>query len=350
MTKKTVAIIGAGLAGTACAYVLKQCGTEPVIYEAGNTIAPGASGNDTGLYNPRISAARSPESEFYSAAFAAALRTFKILRDAQDDNIIDWNKCGALHLINDEKKEKRYRECAVNWGWPPDHMRIVNAAEASILAGVDIIRDALWLPDSGYVSPKKLCAAYAADTEIHLNAPIETLSDIKADAIIIANGSAAKNFPETSHLPITTVRGQITEINSSEISARIKCNICYGGYMTPAKNGIHTVGSTFQRWLNHTDILPGDDADNINKMNVNIPSIAGEYAVTGHRAAHRAVMPDHFPVVGQVAKNIYISAAHGSHGILSSLMAAHVIADMIKSGPMCLPSAVIERLSPARFN
>jgi flavin-dependent dehydrogenase len=43
-----VAIIGAGLAGTAAAWALRQAGAEPVIYEAGPEIAPGASGNPVG--------------------------------------------------------------------------------------------------------------------------------------------------------------------------------------------------------------------------------------------------------------------------------------------------------------
>lgn len=52
---KRIAIIGGGLAGTSCAYVLKQYGFEPVIYEAGDKLAYGASGNEVGLYNPRFS-------------------------------------------------------------------------------------------------------------------------------------------------------------------------------------------------------------------------------------------------------------------------------------------------------
>ena len=68
-----VAIIGAGLAGTALAYVLKQGGAEPVIYEASGNIASGASGNDVGLYNPRFTAEQGPEQAFYSDAFFKAI-------------------------------------------------------------------------------------------------------------------------------------------------------------------------------------------------------------------------------------------------------------------------------------
>jgi tRNA 5-methylaminomethyl-2-thiouridine biosynthesis bifunctional protein len=142
-----VAIIGAGLAGTAAAWALRQAGAEPVIYEAGPEIAPGASGNPVGLYNPRLSAERS----FYSDAFPLALKAFEQLRDT------DWNECGALHLITDEKRQKKFTDAVKSWGWPRGEMRIVNKAEASEIAGVGVHYDALYLARSGTISPKKLC-------------------------------------------------------------------------------------------------------------------------------------------------------------------------------------------------
>ena len=108
---KKVAIIGAGLAGCAAGYVLKQAGYEPVIYELGEKVAPAASGNLLGLFNPRLSAELTPEGRFYKAAFEKALDLFPTLEG------IDFNPCGALHLITDEKKENRFGKLLQNWGW-----------------------------------------------------------------------------------------------------------------------------------------------------------------------------------------------------------------------------------------
>ncbi len=343
---KRIAIIGAGLAGTAAAYVLKQRGLEPVIYEAGNEIAPGASGNEIGLYNPRLSAERS----FHADAFDLAFDTFQALchsersavrhvveesqlekrdpstslRYAQDDNSIDWNAWGSMHLITDEKKEKRFHEAVKNRGWKD--MLMVDAKEASKIAGIEITKECLWLPRSGVVSPKKLCEAYTKGVEVHLNSEVRSLSEIKADAIIVANGMGAKNFNETQHLDLRAVRGQITFI---EALPNIKCNLCYGGYATPGVNGTSAIGSTFQRWLDHSQIIDKDDGDNIAKLGAAIPALAGDYKVTGHRAAVRTTTPDHMPVYGRVSGTIYASTGHGSHGILTSLWAAHRIADDI---------------------
>jgi len=98
-----IAIIGAGLAGTSCAYVLKQYGYNPVIYEASDKIAAGASGNNLGLYNPRFTAQRDEISGFYVPAYAQIIRLGQKAGD-----VVDYNPTGALHLINKEEKAKRF--------------------------------------------------------------------------------------------------------------------------------------------------------------------------------------------------------------------------------------------------
>lgn len=340
-----IAIIGGGLAGSSLAYALKQAGQEPVVYEAGSELASGASGNSVGLYNPRFCALRGAESDYYTAAFSLVLRTFGGLGD------IDWNPCGTLDLINDDKREKRFSQTVENWGWDLEHMRIVDSAEASAIAGVDLNYSALYLPQSGSVSPRKLCAAYMKGVDVHLNARVENLEDIDADVKILACGPAVKKF--APHLPITGVRGQLTDVKASELSQDVKCTICYGGYFSPARKGRHVVGSTFQRWLDHSDILEEDDQDNIQKLADNIPGMEQGLEIIGQRASVRATSKDYFPIVGALCNggddNLYVSTTHGSHGILSSLMAAHLLTDMILERPLCLANDSVVALSPTRF-
>lgn len=348
-----IAIIGAGLAGTACAYVLKNAGHEPVIYEGGDTLAGAASGNALGLYNPRFTAELNAVGHYYSSAFQRALKTFALLSRAGAD--IGWNACGALHLINDEKKDTRFTKMLESWGWPEDEMRIISAAEATDISGVVIERDALYLSQAGYVSPPKLCAAYAAGVEVKTNTKIESLSAIDADAVIIANGQGAKAFEETKHLPLNGVRGQITRVKATQASRKMQCNIQYGGYISPAIDaakgqGWHMLGSTFQRWLDHDELIEEDNADNIAKLAQNVPALGAAFEVLDARAAVRTTAPDHFPVVGHVQDHIYISTAHGSHGIISTIEAAHLIASLIAEETPKLPEKTVEALSPLRYH
>ena len=366
-----IAIIGGGLAGCAAAYVLKQAGLEPVIYEAAPELAAGASGNALGLYNPRFSAHYSPEAQYYDYGFQAARAVFQTLchpersegsqgheRDPsvamlpQDDKVgnpIDYTPCGALHLVTDEKKEKRFRQMLESWNWPAEEMRWCSAAEASDIAGVPLAHEALYLQTSGYVSPRKLCAAYAQGVEVHLDSRIDMLESIKADAVILACAAAVRDFaPE---LPLQTIRGQVTYIKSQGTLAALKTCLCYGGYTAPAHDGMHMVGSTFQRWLAHTDILPEDDRANIETLAAAVPALAGEYDITGHRAAIRTASRDQFPVVGTLPghNNIYVSTAHGSHGIISTIAAAQYLRDAILKQPPALSQGAIDLLNPARF-
>lgn len=342
-----VAIIGAGLAGAACAYELKRAGATPVIYEAGSMIAPGASGNPMGLYNPRLSA----EPSFYTEAFLMALETFGAIchsePKAKNDNILNWKRCGALHLMTDEKRAKRFRQAVSTWRGVD--LQIVSREEASVIAGVSVGHEALWIPDSGTVSPQKLCEAYVRGIDVRLNTPIADVREVEADAVILACGMGVMNFPEAAHLSLRAVRGQITQVKAGAASQKLKTCLCYGGYFSPAVDGVHVLGATFQRWLDHTQIIPEDDGDNLAKLQAVCSELAADLVVTGHRAAVRTTTPGHLPIAGQLREGVYVSTGHGSHGILSSLFAARLIADKLSSRGFSVSEQYVSDLSLAWY-
>lgn len=345
-TGGSVAIVGSGLAGTAAAFVLKRQGFRPVIFEAAAALASGASGNNLGLINPRLSAQRTAESDFYTASFAQAARTLRELQRGYD---IAFNPCGSLHLLTDPEKEKRLRGADTHWGWHKNHLHLMDAGAASRRAGINLSRGALNLPDAGTVSPAALCAAYGDGIEMRFN----TAPDIAAlqkefDHVILACGTAVKQFAPLAELPVHTVRGQITRFAATETSAALRTNICFGGYLSPAENGLHTTGATFRQWDESAAVTAEDHAENIARLRESLPEL-GNIAPAGGRAALRTSSKDRFPVIGHVAENVYVSAAHGSHGIISTLAGAHLLADVIAHAPRSLSRDSINALSPGRF-
>ncbi len=345
--KKRVAVIGGGLAGTSCACVLKQYGFEPVIYEQGDMLGSGASGNSVGLYNPRFSKRRDNLSDFFAPAYAQLIRTAKKAGEA-----VDYNPCAALHLMNEANKAERYKSMAKNWLWHSDHVEILNAKQASEIAGVQLDYSALYLPDSGCISPQKLCTYYARDVEVHYNTQIDDLSTLDEGIVILACGGAVRNFEELSWLELETVRGQVSSLKQTEISKNLKCNLHYGSYISCAKDGVHSVGSTFEKWIEHTDVLQENHEENIQKLKNNISVFEKEnFIIENGRAGMRAATNDRFPVIGAVPhhKNVYVSAAFGSHGIVASIAGGHLIADFVRGGPLSLPADTIYQLSPRRF-
>lgn len=252
----------------------------------------------------------------------------------------------------DEKKAQRYPQTVENWGWEREHMRMVDAREASEIAGVPLDYEALYLPEAGVVSPRKLCGRYVEGVEVRLDKRPESLEVLRDnfDAVIVACGYNAGTYLDG--LALGQVRGQVTQVRGHDLSSAVRCNLCYGGYFTPAfEDGVHVVGATFQRWLNHSDILEEDDRDNLNKLAAVVPGLVSGLEIVGQRASVRTTTKDHFPVVGRVdgLENVYVSCGHGSHGILSSLMGAQLLCDMICDAPRSLPRPTIEALSLSRF-
>ncbi len=335
---KSIAVLGAGLAGVACAHVLKSYGYIPTLYDPSG-IAAGASGNALGLVNPRLNALRTAESDFYTGAYALAARLFPIMPD------IDYRRTGALHLATNADREKRFMQTQANWQWATEHMQWLDQAEAGERAGIALEHAALYLSDGASLSPRKLCAALAQDAPLIKTAPagIDALS---ADAVILACGAAARAYCD---LPLQTVRGQITEIAASPASCSVRANLHYGGYLSAAQDGRHYVGATFQRWLDHAETLAEDNARNIAQMQSALPALQGDFHVLSARAGIRCASPDHRPMIGMLREGVYISLAHGSHGIVSSLAAAHLLADRLRGGVRSVSLETEKILSPGRF-
>lgn len=334
-----VAIVGGGLAGSACARVLRSRGIDHVVFErrdAPAAVELTAARDFSGLFNPRFSARRSAESDFYSAGFAMAART------------LPHRRAGSLHLINNDDKGKRFSSCIESWGWDGAHMAILDAAQASDVAGVAVPTGALFLPESGCITPVELIGDGLAGSAVQYG---RTLNDPSAfDAVIYACAAGVRDIPALLDLPVHTVRGQVALTRSAGLSGALKANLCYGGYITAAHGGMHTLGSTFQKWLDHTDIIEQDNIDILARLVDAVPAIGiGRGDVIGARAGLRSTAPDHVPMIGHVGDNIYVSTAHGSHGVVSTLIGAHLIADMIEGGMFSLPNDSVNLLNPNRF-
>lgn len=297
-----------------------------------------------GLYNPRFTAQKDDVGTFYSLAFYEALKVFEELGDR-----VEWSPCGALHLMNDEKKQRRFPKTVESWGWSDHDMRIVDAYEATEISGVRIASECLLLSESGKISPKKLCDAYATGVEVCLNRCVEDIAALDGDATILACGLGVRSFDVAKELPLRGVRGQVTYIEESDVSKNLQCTLGFGGYIAPSENGVHCLGSTFQRWLDHTNLLAEDDMANIEKLGSAVPSLKGGYRVVRSKAGVRTTSPDHFPVVGALDEGIYVSTAHGSHGILSSLLSAAILSNYVLGVEKKISSSVLGALSPSRF-
>lgn len=353
-----IAIIGGGIAGAACVSELVQRGVEVHLFEK-HSIASGGSGNMRGLFNPRFTAQRGFEADFYGPAFSKAHHLFQKLSESDD---VGYQPCGSLHLVLDEDKHKRFRGVIDTWGWHSDHLQLLDNQDASRQAGINIGQSALFLPEAGMVNPARVTAVLAGMTQQH---HMVEIADISAhndkwkvgtdifDAVVIAGGVDTARFLQTSHLPLQSVRGQISYIRTPEPLSGLRTNLCYGGYCTRPFDGQMVVGSTFQHWLHDRALRDEDHRDVLEKMVAATNIQDSDFALWGGRAAFRCAAKDRVPIIGQIdagMDGLHISAAHGSHGLLSAQMGAMIIAaDMFHDGQI-VPRSVSARLSPQRFS
>jgi tRNA 5-methylaminomethyl-2-thiouridine biosynthesis bifunctional protein len=335
---RKVIVHGGGLAATSVARVLKTHGHHVTLI-APHGLADGASGNRRGLYNPRLSEHLTPLATGHASGFAALYRQ---LHEAADD--VGFAETGALHLIRSDELRTRFAGLAQNWGWGDD-ARIVNAADASGRAGIKLPGDALWLPRSGSVSPQRLCEYNASGIEI-----IRASDGIhEYDVEVLACGLAVQNWDVAKTWPLQTVRGQLSYMAANQRSSVLKTNLCYGGYLSPAFDGQHMLGSTFQHWLTDTELRDEDHRYVMDKLHEQAGPLFSDSDVRGGRAALRVTTPDRAPVIGAIDPALYVSTAHGSHGLVTSMLSALMISDRISGFPDAIPATIAKAVDPLRF-
>ncbi len=141
-------------------------------------------------------------------------------------------------------------------------------------------------------------------------------------------------------------------MSETPASSALLTHLCYGGYLSPSYQGQHVLGSTFQAWMDSPDIQSADHTYVIDKLHQATPPFFTESDIKGGRVSFRTATPDRMPVVGsRIAhhRTVYISTAHGSHGIITSLFAARMIAQDISQIPISVSKSVIQSVSPDRF-
>jgi tRNA 5-methylaminomethyl-2-thiouridine biosynthesis bifunctional protein len=314
---KRVAVIGAGIAGAACAQALTCRGVETVVLEAAPEIATGASGNPAGLVMPRLDRGDGPLTEVFLAAYLAAIDAYEAL--------------GVFDAYGVEQL--------------PD----ARDALADLLADPPLPDDWLSaLPDgaalharAGLVRPRAAIEAMLRGASVMCEASVKTIEPsgegwvlraddgramLKADAVVLACGAALSSFATAQFLPISLSRGQI-EWGAGTAPARA---LTRGSYVAPFHGGV-LFGATFDREIG-ANLEPTGDARarNVAALAKLAPDIAAalDHSKLSSRVGLRATTPDHAPIAGLLpdaaawlAQNAAI--AHGAHPPLDKAAPAH---------------------------
>lgn len=389
LQEQRAVVVGGGVSGTATAYSLARRGFKVTLIERHRQLATEASGNPQGVLYPRLSGHDIPLSRIALSGYLYSLNLLQALLQKGHD----WDDCGLLQLAFDARESKRCQE-VIERRLPLDIVQAVSAEQASALAGVTILHDGLYFPAAGWVNPPALCNALAQHPNITVLASkaalrlektamgwqIFDMQTLIAEAatVVLANANDSQAFPQTAHLPLEPVRGQISIIPASSASLCLQAVICTEGYISPARDGHHCLGATFSPDHRTLELRPADHMHNLATLRQLSPALYQMLDDNIHatdmqgRAALRCTSPDYLPLAGQLMDKdllverfdmgsrlgaehlpwragLYINAGHGSKGLLTAPLCAEIIAAQLCGEPAPVDSGLLKALDPNRF-
>src|SRR5690606_16039489 len=128
-SERRAVVVGAGLAGCATAASLAARGWQVSVLERHADAAQEGSGNPQGVLYLKLSAHGTALSRLVVSGFGYPRRLLENLHKGHD-----WQPCGVLQLVYDEKERERQAE--LRQAFPADLVRALSKAEAEALAGV----------------------------------------------------------------------------------------------------------------------------------------------------------------------------------------------------------------------
>lgn len=390
-------VIGAGLAGATVARALAERGLQVQVIEQAQQPASGASGNRQAVVQLRLNKQTDAAWSFHVHSYLYALRYYEAIRQSHSD--FDWHACGVLTL---ESAYTFTRDLSIAGDSAPDTaenpwqhypeviLNTLSASEIQALTGLAIDENGLWQPAGGWVNPGQcvsLCLQHPKISTLcstrvtglqregnHWLVQTEQPGDhnsalqgvtLTADCVVVANSYAARAFEQTGIYPVVPLRGQVSHLQQTGASKRIRQVICTQRYLAPAdRDGLHCAGASYIKREENTDLSLKEHEDNLEKLGI-LSQLAGFSAETemAGRASIRGASLDYLPIAGAVAEadlsaastdihdvpGLYLSAGHGSHGTVSCPLIAEHIAALICHEASPLPKPQAELISPARF-
>jgi len=384
---KKAVIIGAGLIGLTTAWSMVQRGWQVTVIEKHENVAEEASGNPAGLLMLRLAIDNKNDTAFYTSAMLYASHCLDQLQEQSDESF--WFHEGVYSIFKEGKAEKIIE----SHGLPKEFIEILDEHDLQPhLKDKDVTVS--FLRDAGWASPKKACEVLVQACGESLQLINREVLNVRktegewqaigqqekiiasAEVLIIANGVDANQFKISSWLPVSSVRGQLTEVTASEKSLALNRALSFDAYVTPEYKGKHYVGATYRVGDDNLERTQEEQDENLNHLEQCLPDIFDKPEQLNGRVGFRPVSNDMTPIIGAMpdiqafkedykelrhgrpraqyppAKyltGLYVNAAHGSRGICSSFLSAEIIAAMVENKPLPVSQEIVNHLSPARF-
>lgn len=377
-------VIGAGLAGSACAERLAARGWRVEVLDAAAGPGLGASGNHAGVLRPLPSFDDNRMSRLTRAGTLYGWRHIDRLRAR--GLAVRAEACGVLHLARDSDQQEKMRQVVERLGLPEHLLQYVSAGEASEHCGWPVLLGGWWFADSGWVQPPSLCAANLAAhpdriltrfdcciERIEHNGDDWTVFEsangliARAPILVLAAGTGLIDFPQATTVPIVSARGQVSLFDAPADTAP-HVVVCRMGYVSPAVDGLRCAGASFDVDDHETGLRERDHLDNLAKLEAMLPGYTAAIDPTrlGGRVGFRPASPDRLPMIGALPvagppspatslaaiarqSGLYVLSGFGARGLAWSALAGELLAAQIEGEPLPIERDLNEALDPARY-
>lgn len=386
--EKCALIIGGGLAGCHSARALAERGWQVKILERHSALAQEGSGNPQGVLYAKLSPLDEAQAAFNLASLQYALNFYRPLWKTIGE------QCGVLQLAYKNSEADLHELLNAKFNHANPLVEFVSAETASELAGISLTQSGLFFSQAGWIDPRKLCAHLVDHPNIQVDYDVQVtqlkrvennwrVKSAKGEAqsapvVIIASAKNALAFEQANHLPIKSIRGQVSYIPQKTTATALKTVVCAEGYISPAQAGVFCTGATFN--LKDTETAPriSDHQTNLDNLRKHLPAfeITANAENLDGRVAFRCSLPDYLPCVGGLPlvdqlvedfaplrknaragittggsywRGLYINIGHGARGLAYTPICAELLAAQINHEPIPMPRELANALNPARF-
>ncbi|WP_135078233.1 bifunctional tRNA (5-methylaminomethyl-2-thiouridine)(34)-methyltransferase MnmD/FAD-dependent 5-carboxymethylaminomethyl-2-thiouridine(34) oxidoreductase MnmC [Terasakiella sp. SH-1] len=382
--KKKVAVVGGGVAGCVTARRLMADGHEVHLFDRNKTAGQEGSGNRLGLIQPRITM----EGGFNLRAYLHALSFY----DHLGDDIWKGGR-GIFQMAEDEEDLQRQKLLCKKLILPASEMTFLERDEASEKIGIEAQNAGLWFANAGCLEPEKLCKKISENIPSSFDVNIDHISQadgrwivksgggivFEGDAVVLATAGENSALNDFCTLPMGGRRGQVSYVQATDKTSKLRHAITGGGYMIPAYEREHIVGATFERWSDFFDygykeVSEEGHVRNREKLNTFMPDIEPE--IRDGRSSIRAMTSDHLPIVGpvfsqdwyveayealkhgprggdfvdaQYVEGLYVMCGLGARGVQTAPLLADILSSYIDGTACPIENTYREALHPARF-
>nr|WP_314740036.1 bifunctional tRNA (5-methylaminomethyl-2-thiouridine)(34)-methyltransferase MnmD/FAD-dependent 5-carboxymethylaminomethyl-2-thiouridine(34) oxidoreductase MnmC [uncultured Haemophilus sp.] len=390
-----VAIVGGGVASLFLALSLIEKGKKVTLYCKDDALARNASGNQQGAIYPQLSDDDDRNVRFYVYSFDYTLQRLNQLKQAVE---FEHALTGVALYSYDEKQAKKLVKMA-EITQDNSLFQLCSAEELSEKLGVNVPNGGAFIAEGGWLSPVQLVQnafAWLAQKGLNIVLSHEVKNPqfidgkwqwhyqnkaFSHEVLVLANGHCFNAFNQAQGIPLYPVRGQVSQIPTTEKLSPLKCVICYDGYLTPQfSKGTHCIGASHIRDNANTEFSLEEHQENIAKLQQNLTAcdwtqqinISDNLAKVGVRAALR----DRIPMVGAVPNfeaqkeqyanlynllrrrqavekaenfaNLYMINGLASRGLTSAPLLGELLASLIVGEPIPISEDIWQVLNPNR--